>query len=93
MSDTPSRDLGELLRRLRTGRSLKMATVIERLQVPRATAYWWETPRGRPEPEQLQRLLDLYDASPADRLKAWELRTSDPLEVAPTDPLDPPTPA
>jgi transcriptional regulator with XRE-family HTH domain len=92
VSDTPPRDLGELLRRLRTGRSLKMATVIERLQVPKATAYWWETSRGRPEPEQLQRLLDLYNASPTDRLKAWELRTSNPLETAPTDPLDPPTP-
>jgi transcriptional regulator with XRE-family HTH domain len=97
------RDLGELIRSLRLARGLKMPRVMELLSevrkrrnpnakpVPRSTAWWWEGPRSRPEPEDLQDLLDLYGATDAERLKAWELRTSNPLEVAPTEPLDPPT--
>lgn len=66
-----------------------MTDVIEQLQVRRSTAYWWEGPQSRPEPEELQRLLDLYGASPEEQLLAWRFRTSDPLETAPTEPLDP----
>lgn len=71
--------LGDLMAALRTRRGLTMAQVIEELGVPRSTAYVWESASSRPDPEHLQRLLDLYEASDADRLHAWELRAR-PLE-------------
>ena len=66
--------LGELLSRLRQRRGLTIPDVVERLGVPRSTAYQWEWASSRPEPENLQRLLDLYEATPDERLEAWELR-------------------
>ena len=66
--------LGALLVELRRRRGLSMAEVIEHLGVPRSTAYGWEGAASRPEPEHLQRLLDLYAATDEDRLEAWRLR-------------------
>lgn len=70
--------LGELLKRMRKQRGLKVRHVIEALGVPRSTAYFWETPAGRPDPASLGKLLDLYGATPEERLQAWQLRASDP---------------
>lgn len=66
--------LGEFLSRLRQRRGLTIPDVVDRLGVPRSTAYQWEWQSSRPEPENLQRLLDLYEATDAERLEAWELR-------------------
>lgn len=74
-------ELGELLSDLRRRSGLPMAGVIERLGVPRSTAYSWEAPGARPHPEHLQRLLDLYDATDAERLEAWRLRASVPPSI------------
>lgn len=69
-------ELGELLRNLRGDRS---ATAIAReIGVVKSALYLWEAgnPRARrlPSPRHLQRLLDIYGASVADRLLAWQLR-------------------
>lgn len=72
--------LGALLARLRAARGLKVPDVIEKLKLPKSTAYGWEGPKSRPEVEQLQSLLDFYEANAADRLLAWKLRAT-PLEL------------
>lgn len=74
--------LGDHLKDLRTRAGLTMSEVVEKLGIPRATGYLWESPRSRPEPESLQRLLDLYNASASDRLRAWELRAAGRDEAA-----------
>lgn len=71
--------LGALLRSLRERRGMPMAEVIEALGVPRSTAYYWESASSRPDPVDLKRLLDLYEATDAEQLRAWELR-SQPIE-------------
>ena len=67
--------LAQLLMGLRERAGMSMAEVVRTLGVPRATAYQWEQ-HGRPEPESLQRMLDLYCASDAERLEAWALRAT-----------------
>lgn len=67
--------LHEHLKALRGAAGLTIRDVREALEVPKATAYAWETRGARPEPEQLQRLLDLFNASDEDRLTAWRLRS------------------
>ncbi len=66
--------LGEYLARLRQQRGMSVPEVVEALGIPRSTGYAWEGPHSRPEPENLQRLLDLYEATDAERLQAWDLR-------------------
>lgn len=66
--------LGDLLARLRQRRGMTMPEVVEALGIPRSTGYSWEGPHSRPEPENLQRLLDLYEATDEERLQAWDLR-------------------
>ena len=68
--------LGEFLTTLRTSRGLSVPDVVERLGIPRSTAYAWEQPQSRPEPENLQALLNLYEATDEERLRAWELRAA-----------------
>ncbi len=70
--------LGPFLRALRERAQLSVSDVVERMTIPRSTAYYWEGPLARPAPEHLQALLDLYDASPEERLRAWELRAAAP---------------
>jgi transcriptional regulator with XRE-family HTH domain len=77
--------LGTLLAELRAARGLSMVQVIETLGVPRSTAYFWESPASRPEPEHLQALLTLYGASDAQQLQAWKLRSAGRDAVAPLD--------
>ena len=72
--------LGAALAALRKRAGLSMAEVIERLSMPRSTAYWHESASGRPSPEHLQALLDLYQATDDERLEAWRLRSL-PLPV------------
>lgn len=91
--------LGELLERLRLRTGLKVLEVLRRLnenrteadRVARSTFYGWEKPPGRPDPEDLQRLLNLYNATPSERLLAWELRATRfvPPEESPTEPYTP----
>lgn len=66
--------LGSLLKAMREGAGLSLLKVRGKLGIPRSTLYMWESPASRPEPEDLQRLLDLYRATDEQRLKAWELR-------------------
>lgn len=73
--------LGEHLKALRRRRGFSVAKVIEDLDVPRSTAYHWEGPASRPDPVDLKRLLDLYEASDDDKLRAYELRGM-PVEQA-----------
>jgi transcriptional regulator with XRE-family HTH domain len=82
--------LAELLTNLRKRSGLAMPAVIDRLGVPRSTAYVWETTSSRPAPEHLQPLLDLYDATPEERLEAWRLRAA-PVDDASVPP-SPPSP-
>ena len=77
--------LGAHLRRLRGGRPVD--TVSERVGVVRSTVYLWEADDRRPEPEHLQALLDLYEATDDERLEAWRLRSLPP----PVDASVPPT--
>lgn len=73
--------LGEHLRRLRGDRPVD--EVAAHVGVGRSTVYLWESTTGnrrRPDPEHLQKLLDLYSASDTDRLLAWELRAA-PVEA------------
>lgn len=72
--------LGAFLSGLRVRAGLSMAQVIERLSVPKSTAYWFEGDGsiGRPSPEHLQALLDLYQATDEERLEAWRLRALPP---------------
>lgn len=74
--------LGELLASLRKRRGLTMAQVIALTKTPQSTCYWWEGPRSRPGPEDLQKLLDLYHATSEERLLAWDLRASAPIAPA-----------
>jgi transcriptional regulator with XRE-family HTH domain len=73
--------LPDLLRDLRLRAALRVPEVAEALGVPRSTAYSWETPAGRPEPETLARLLKLYKASEDEELLAYRLRAV-PLDKA-----------
>ena len=73
--------LGEMLRRLRESRGLKVADVVEALDAPRATIYHWEGPNSRPEPESLKPLLELYEATDEERLAVWELRGTPPDQL------------
>lgn len=66
--------LGPYLTTLREARGLTVPDIVARLDVPRATAYSWERADGRPEPENLQRFLDLVEATDDERLEAWRLR-------------------
>ncbi len=68
--------LPEHLKALRIAAGKTVRDVREALGVPKATAYAWESEGARPEPEQLQRLLDLFEASDEDRLTAWRLRSA-----------------
>lgn len=73
--------LGEHLRTLRKRKGFSVAKVIDALGVPRSTAYHWEGPSSRPDPVDLKRLLDLYEATADDKLRAYELRGM-PVEQA-----------
>lgn len=66
--------LDKYLQHLREKAGLRPPEVIDHLQVSRFTFYSWERPGSRPDPVALGRLLDLYEASPAERLVAFELR-------------------
>ena len=82
--------LGELLRDLRGTR--KVAEVATRLKVGRAVVYMWESSTGSrrlPSAPNLQRLLDLYDATPDQRLEVWRARLDGELEDAQTEPYTP----
>jgi len=68
--------LSEILRRLRNARGLSVDQVSDKTGFARSTIYFWEQAhnRGRPMPEQLGALLDLYMASDAERSSVWEAR-------------------
>ena len=68
--------LYELLTQLRERTGLSVPDVATRLGVARPTAYQWEKAySGRPEPEHLHALLELYCATDAEKLEAWRLRS------------------
>lgn len=76
-------ELGELLRRLRGERPV--AEVARELRVVQQAVYLWESTnrraRRRPSVGHMQRLLDLYGASVADRLLAYQLRAEADVEA------------
>lgn len=68
--------LGVLLRELRGPR--RVQDVARDLGVVRSAVYLWESTtasRRLPSATSLQQLLDLYEASDAQRLLAWRLRS------------------
>jgi len=70
--------LGEHLRNLRERKKLKVSQVAKDTGKSRGTPYAWEADRINPAPESLQRLLELYGASDAERLMAWALLAAQP---------------
>ena len=71
--------LAQLLRQLRAGRDA--GEVADAIGVRRSSVYFWEQTsadynRRRPSAQHLQKLLDHYEASDADRLLAWQLVAS-----------------
>ena len=65
--------LGALLRALRGGRHADQ--VATALGVARSAIYHWEGGKRRPDPENLGRLLDHYEATEEQRARAWRLRS------------------
>lgn len=64
---------------LRERSKLSKPEIMAALGVSRPTVDSWENPGAgnrAPSPAHFQALLDLYDASPEERLRAWELRAS-----------------
>lgn len=76
--------LGPNLRRMRADRTVD--SVAAHVGVVRSAVYLWEADDRRPDPEHLQRLLDLYGASDAERLEAWRLRSL-PSDESPAPPV------
>lgn len=70
MGSTP---FSEKIKTLREDAGLKVANVVERLGVARASVYAWEAGDHQPEPGTLLDLLDLYRPSDADQLVVWRL--------------------
>lgn len=64
--------LGQHLRTLRGSR--KVPDVARTLGVVRSAVHLWEASTRMPSAVHLQALLDLYEASDDQRLRAWELR-------------------
>lgn len=63
------------------------AAVARRLGLTRVAVNAWESGIARPDPEHLQALLDLYEATDEERLEAWRLRSMPRREeAAPVDP-------
>jgi transcriptional regulator with XRE-family HTH domain len=74
--------LAELLRELRGSR--RVEDVASALRVSRAAVYFWESSsrvKRLPSAAKLQRLLDLYDAAPEQRLRAWAYRGHEEAKV------------
>ena len=65
----------DILKSLRSRRGMRVDDVAEALGLDRSTIYTWEKGDKRPDPEHLGRLLDLYDATDAERLEIWRLRS------------------
>jgi len=69
--------LNTYLRQLRERRGLSTAVVIDRLAesgISKFTFYSWERGPARPEPENLGLLLRILEATPEERLVAYDLR-------------------
>lgn len=68
-------DLHEVLRQMRKRAKLTTKDVEVLTGIRRFTVYSWEREGCRPSPEGLGALLDAYNATAAERLMVWRLRS------------------
>lgn len=67
--------LGAFLRKAREAHGLDVREVAIALGIPRATIYMWESPRSRPDPVDIRRLLTHYGCDESEISEALVLRS------------------
>ena len=87
--------VGEYLREARMRSGLSARVIAAKLGFHSNQLYFWEPERVRVDPRDIRRLQQLYGCGESEIAEALRLRSmpDDPLSEAPTDPLDPVTPA
>jgi hypothetical protein len=77
--------LGQFLRELRGPR--RVSAVCRELKMSRQTLYTREGPRSRPDPEEIVRMLQHYEATEEQIVHALRLRAMPPGASLPDPPL------
>lgn len=87
--------LGEQLHAYRKSSGRKVGAILDHMGIAKATLYWWEGPKSRPDPADIDRLLAFYGCTEAEIEVAQTLRRLLPAPVrarsGSSEPSDPPT--